>query len=85
MHWRKQCNWIQVSLRIASVATGIRPRTSFADLLSNQKIRFDYSNLILFTWPMHWMIRLINSGNEEEWQAEWKWDGIRGQLIKAKQ
>ena len=21
-------------------------------------------------------------GNENEWQAEWKWDGIRGQLIK---
>lgn len=21
-------------------------------------------------------------GNESEWQAEWKWDGIRGQLIK---
>ena len=21
-------------------------------------------------------------GNEDEWQAEWKWDGIRGQIIK---
>ena len=23
-------------------------------------------------------------GNEKDWQAEWKWDGIRGQLIKRK-
>ena len=31
---------------------------------------------------MHWKVKLSELGNEDEWQAEWKWDGIRGQMIK---
>lgn len=38
-------------------------------------------------YPFYLSYALENSlqelGNEIEWQAEWKWDGIRGQLIKT--
>ena len=31
---------------------------------------------------MHWKKILKHLGEPDEWQAEWKWDGIRGQIIK---
>ena len=39
-------------------------------------------SLILFTWPMLLKQKFMNMGNPDEWQAEWKWDGIRGQVIQ---
>ena len=31
---------------------------------------------------MQWKKSLKHLGEPDEWQAEWKWDGIRGQIIK---
>jgi DNA ligase-1 len=31
---------------------------------------------------MHWRKIHQHWAQPEEWQAEWKWDGIRGQVIK---
>ena len=39
-------------------------------------------NPILFILLMLWKMILHTLGDPEEWQAEWKWDGIRGQIIK---
>ena len=56
--------------------------TYFNDLLSDANGTGDYSK----PYPFYLAYALDNEpsdlGNVEEWQAEWKWDGIRGQLIK---
>ena len=31
---------------------------------------------------MLWKRNVHSLGEPDEWQAEWKWDGIRGQIIK---
>ena len=55
---------------------------SFADLLSDASISGDHSK----PYPFYLAYALENDpsslGDASEWQAEWKWDGIRGQLIK---
>jgi len=57
-------------------------KVSFSALLSNEGGATDFSKPYPFylayalNGPVHEL------GKEEEWQAEWKWDGIRGQLIK---
>ncbi len=56
--------------------------THFNDLLTDTNGATDYSK----PYPFYLAYALDNEpsdlGNTEEWQAEWKWDGIRGQLIK---
>jgi DNA ligase-1 len=56
--------------------------TSFTDLLSEVSASTDISK----PYPFYLAYALDENpaklGSEEEWQAEWKWDGIRGQLIK---
>jgi DNA ligase-1 len=56
--------------------------TSFEDLLSEKATSLDFSK----PYPFYLAYALEDDpsvlGNEEEWMAEWKWDGIRGQLIK---
>ena len=56
--------------------------TSFADLLSENTLTKDYSK----PYPFYLAYAIeddVNSlGEPVEWQAEWKWDGIRGQMIK---
>ena len=56
--------------------------TSFAELVSNEHAGADHSK----PYPFYLAYALEGApqelGPEEEWQAEWKWDGIRGQLIK---
>ena len=54
----------------------------FDELLSEDHLSVDHSNLILFTWLMLLKKNLHHLGMPDEWQAEWKWDGIRGQIIK---
>lgn len=55
---------------------------SFAELTSGAHVNTDNS------WPYPFCLAyaLENApealGNPGEWQAEWKWDGIRGQIIK---
>jgi DNA ligase-1 len=56
--------------------------TSFADLLSENKTITDHSK----PYPFYLAYAIENDvrdlGEPDEWQAEWKWDGIRGQMIK---
>ena len=56
--------------------------TSFAELLSETSISIDHSK----PYPFYLAYALEEGpeilGEPNDWQAEWKWDGIRGQLIK---
>ncbi len=56
--------------------------TTFTDLLSEHTVVIDYSK----PYPFYLAYALEEApetlGNPEDWQAEWKWDGIRGQMIK---
>ena len=56
--------------------------TSFSNLLNTEVVDVDHSK----PYPFYLAYALENEpvtiGNPSEWQAEWKWDGIRGQMIK---
>lgn len=56
--------------------------TSFNDLLSENTNIIDYSK----PYPFYLAYALEENpetlGEPNEWQAEWKWDGIRGEIIK---
>lgn len=56
--------------------------TAFDQLLSEHEVTVDFSR----PYPFYLAYALENEaaslGQPEEWQAEWKWDGIRGQIIK---
>lgn len=56
--------------------------TSFEDLLSDDATIIDHSK----PYPFYLAYALEDEpsalGSTDEWQAEWKWDGIRGQIIK---
>src|SRR4029079_2104423 len=56
--------------------------TSFDDLLSEQATTIDFSKPYPFYLAYAVDAKVNELGPENEWQAEWKWDGIRGQLIK---
>ena len=55
---------------------------SFDELLSETAVTTDFSK----PYPFYLAYALEDDpsslGEPDEWQAEWKWDGIRGQLIK---
>ncbi|MEP6514422.1 MAG: cisplatin damage response ATP-dependent DNA ligase, partial [Parafilimonas sp.] len=56
--------------------------TSFDELLSEIATSIDYSK----PYPFYLAYALEENpetlGEPNEWQAEWKWDGIRGEIIK---
>ncbi len=56
--------------------------TSFEQLLSEASVSMDFSK----PYPFYLAYALEEPpetlGDAQDWQAEWKWDGIRGQLIK---
>jgi DNA ligase 1 len=58
--------------------------TTYQDLLFSADINDDLSK----PYPFYLAYQLDDPpealGNPSEWQAEWKWDGIRSQLIKRK-
>ena len=56
--------------------------TSFAELLSEHTISTDYSKPYPFYLAYAIEDEVHTLGKPGEWQAEWKWDGIRGQMIK---
>src|SRR4029077_3648788 len=56
--------------------------TNFSDLVSEQAINTDYSKPYPFYLAYAIEDEVKNLGDPREWQAEWKWDGIRGQMIK---
>jgi DNA ligase-1 len=56
--------------------------TSFSELLTDTAISVDHSKPYPFYLAYAFEEELETLGDPGEWQAEWKWDGIRGQLIK---
>ncbi|MFP5040156.1 ATP-dependent DNA ligase [Parasediminibacterium sp. JCM 36343] len=56
--------------------------TSYTDLLNENNAIIDHSKPYPFylAYPVEGEVSSL--GDMNEWQAEWKWDGIRGQLIK---
>lgn len=56
--------------------------TAFQDLLNKDVVSIDHSK----PYPFYLAYALEDDpstlGDPTEWQAEWKWDGIRGQMIK---
>ncbi len=56
--------------------------TTFAGLLSEHATTIDYSKPYPFYLAYAHEGDPAVLGNVEDWQAEWKWDGIRGQMIK---
>ncbi|MEO6135283.1 MAG: ATP-dependent DNA ligase [Ginsengibacter sp.] len=56
--------------------------TEFTDLLGGESLTADHSKPYPF-FLSHALPGLpADLGEPQEWQAEWKWDGIRGQVIK---
>jgi DNA ligase-1 len=58
--------------------------TNFSDLLSEQTVSIDHSKPYPFYLAYAVEDDVAGLGEPREWQAEWKWDGIRGQIIKRK-
>lgn len=54
----------------------------FAGLLSEQDISADYSKPYPFFLAYAVEEDVAALGDPSKWQAEWKWDGIRGEIIK---
>jgi len=55
---------------------------SFDDLLSGEHINYDNSKPYPFCLAYALEKELQDLGSENEWQVEYKWDGIRGQIVK---
>ncbi|WP_334056033.1 ATP-dependent DNA ligase [Polaribacter sp. P097] len=55
---------------------------SFDELLSGEHINYDNSKPYPFCLAYALEKDLEDLGSENEWQVEYKWDGIRGQIIK---
>ena len=56
--------------------------TAFPDLLSEHAVTTDHSKPYPFYLAYAIEDEVSTLGEPHEWQAEWKWDGIRGQIIK---
>ncbi len=56
--------------------------TTFSELLSESASVSDFSKPYPFYLAYALEEEAESLGNPAEWQAEWKWDGIRGQVIK---
>lgn len=56
--------------------------TSFDDLLHEETTSLDISKPYPFYLSYAVEGEVDELGDIQEWQAEWKWDGIRGQIIK---
>lgn len=56
--------------------------TEFENLLSDDAVNIDASKPYPFYLAHALTAGLETLGGEAEWQVEWKWDGIRGQVIK---
>ncbi|NVJ88568.1 MAG: ATP-dependent DNA ligase [Flavobacteriaceae bacterium] len=57
---------------------------SFNDLLEGKHINYDKSKPYPFCLAYALEKELVDLGNPKDWQIEYKWDGIRGQIIKRK-
>ncbi|WP_290792522.1 ATP-dependent DNA ligase [Flavihumibacter sp. UBA7668] len=59
--------------------------TGFNELFDPVRAAVDFSKPYPFYLSYALETDLAELGNPADWQAEWKWDGIRGQLIKRNQ
>ncbi|MEO8209003.1 MAG: ATP-dependent DNA ligase [bacterium] len=59
-------------------------KISFKELLNGENINDEISKPYPFFLAYSIDDKPEDLGNPDEWQAEWKWDGIRGQLIFRK-
>ncbi len=57
---------------------------TFEELLNGEHINYDNSKPYPFCLAYALEKDLNDLGDENEWQVEYKWDGIRGQIIKRK-
>ncbi|HRO44124.1 MAG TPA: ATP-dependent DNA ligase, partial [Flavipsychrobacter sp.] len=57
-------------------------KISFADLIHESIIQVDASKPYPFYLAYAIEGKVADLGAPDEWQVEWKWDGIRGQLIR---
>ena len=55
---------------------------SFEDLLNGEHINYDNSKPYPFCLAYALEKELVDLGKPNEWQVEYKWDGIRGQVVK---
>ncbi len=55
---------------------------SFEDLLNGEHINYDNSKPYPFCLAYALEKDLMDLGKPNEWQVEYKWDGIRGQVVK---
>ena len=55
---------------------------TFDELLSERAVESDFSKPYPFYLAYALEENVSTLGEPAEWQAEWKWDGIRGQIIK---
>src|SRR5215204_2742955 len=55
---------------------------TFHELLSDQTVNIDWSKPYPFYLAYAIEEDVKSLGDPMDWQAEWKWDGIRGQIIK---
>jgi DNA ligase-1 len=56
--------------------------TSIEELLSEEAVQTDHSKPYPFYLAYALEDEVSALGDPHEWQAEWKWDGIRGQMIR---
>ena len=82
MRWQEQLIPIPQLLHIASAATGMHQQQILSNSLAEHSLNIDFSK----PYPFYLAYALDDEpqtlGEPHEWQAEWKWDGIRGQMIK---
>lgn len=55
---------------------------SFEDLLHGEHINYDNSKPYPFCLAYSLEKELVDLGEPSDWQVEYKWDGIRGQIVK---
>ncbi len=58
--------------------------TNYTNLINGLDVDTNISQPYPFCLAYPLEQEIENIGGPEEWQAEWKWDGIRGQIIKRK-
>ena len=58
--------------------------TQFSELINGENINTDASKLYPFCLAYPLENELEKLGEAKDWQIEYKWDGIRGQIIKRK-
>jgi DNA ligase-1 len=74
---------LEASVIAHRISGNLDPSTiTFRELLSEHKSIIDYSKPYPFYLAYAFDEDPATLGDPNEWQVEWKWDGIRGQVIK---